>query len=231
MWRHVIARLYWILQKNGKIHTNSWKQNWQIKDTWSWRLRTDYIFLSIMKQTWCTFHSDYWESRYSTCFERYLFSLRTRCTNGTLYIACLYARNIQSAVCVVPPEYEQVMLETCRESRFSINWIKNASRWLHYIDILWCTVRKSLRLHVCNVFFPFPCRIFCLAFWYIIIKKLKFTALSYCSLLWGGPWSFTIRRKFALRVLYNEKLHRTKADIVTGWSRIRSSVACIFCWI
>jgi hypothetical protein len=27
----------------------------------------------------------------------------------------------------------------------SINWMKSASRWFHYTDILWCTVSKTLR--------------------------------------------------------------------------------------
>jgi hypothetical protein len=56
----------------------------------------------------------------------------------------IYARNIPSAVCESPPEDEQVMLETCSGSWFSINWMKNASRWFHYTDILWCTVSKIL---------------------------------------------------------------------------------------
>jgi hypothetical protein len=47
----------------------------------------------------------------------------------------LYSRNIQNAVCVSPPEDEQVMLETRTGSWFSINWMKSASRWFHYTDI------------------------------------------------------------------------------------------------
>jgi hypothetical protein len=45
-------------------------------------------------------------------------------TNGTWYIACVslqswhrqltHARTIPSAVCIVPTEDEQVMIETCR---------------------------------------------------------------------------------------------------------------------
>jgi hypothetical protein len=46
----------------------------------------------------------------------------------------LYARNIPSAVCVAPPEDEQVMLETCRGPWFSVNLMKSASRWFHYTD-------------------------------------------------------------------------------------------------
>jgi hypothetical protein len=42
------------------------------------------------------------------------------------------------------PEDEQVMLETCRGPWFSINWMKSASRWFHYTDIIWCTVSKTL---------------------------------------------------------------------------------------
>jgi hypothetical protein len=58
----------------------------------------------------------------------------------------LYARNIPNYFCVAPPEDEQIMLETYRDFRFSINWMKSASRWFHYTDILWCTVSKTLRL-------------------------------------------------------------------------------------
>jgi hypothetical protein len=49
-----------------------------------------------------------------------------------------YARNIPSAVCSEPPEDEQVRLETCRGTWFSINWIKIASRWFHHTDNLAC---------------------------------------------------------------------------------------------
>jgi hypothetical protein len=40
------------------------------------------------------------------------------------------------AVCAGPPEDKQVMLETCRGPWFSLNWMKSASRWFHYTDIL-----------------------------------------------------------------------------------------------
>jgi hypothetical protein len=45
------------------------------------------LWISIMKPTWCTFNSVYWESRASTCFEHYLLILRRRCINSTLYVA------------------------------------------------------------------------------------------------------------------------------------------------
>jgi hypothetical protein len=48
----------------------------------------------------------------------------------------------------VPPEDEQVMLETCRGTWFSINWMKSVSRWFHYTDILWCTVGNALSMLV-----------------------------------------------------------------------------------
>jgi hypothetical protein len=62
-----------------------------------------------------------------------------------------YARNISSAVCVAPPEDEQVMLETYRGPCFSINWMKSASHWFHYTDILWCTISKTLSNWSCMV--------------------------------------------------------------------------------
>jgi hypothetical protein len=54
--------------------------------------------------------------------------------NSTWYIACVLCR--LAAVCVAPPEDEQVMLETCRGLWFSINWMKSSSRWFHYTDVL-----------------------------------------------------------------------------------------------
>jgi hypothetical protein len=47
-----------------------------------------------------------------------------------------YARNIPNAVCLAPPENEQVKLETCKGPSFSLNWMKGASRWFHYTDML-----------------------------------------------------------------------------------------------
>jgi hypothetical protein len=100
------------------------------------------IYFRIIKQTKCTFHSTYWESKVSTCFEYYLIILRSSCTSGISYIAVklqpchrqltLHARNIPNAVCAGPPEDEHVMLETCRGLWFSINWMKSVSRWFHY---------------------------------------------------------------------------------------------------
>jgi hypothetical protein len=68
------------------------------------------------------------------------------------HFVCMYIENDArkheperpNAVCTVPPEDEQVMLEICRGPRFLINWMKSASRWFHYTDILWCTVNKTL---------------------------------------------------------------------------------------
>jgi hypothetical protein len=48
----------------------------------------------------------------------------------------LYACNIPNAVCVEPPENEQIMLETCKGLWLSINWIKSASGW---VSLYWYT--------------------------------------------------------------------------------------------
>jgi hypothetical protein len=53
---------------------------------------------------------------------------------GLVAVKLTYARNIPNAFCVTPPEDEQVMLEICRGSWFSINWMKRASLWFHYTD-------------------------------------------------------------------------------------------------
>jgi hypothetical protein len=49
-----------------------------------------------------------------------------------------YARSIPNATCEVPPEDEQVMLETYSGLWFSINWMNRASRWFHCTDELNC---------------------------------------------------------------------------------------------
>jgi hypothetical protein len=54
------------------------------------------------------------------------------CNRVTALQLTLYARSIPNTVCAVPPEDEQVMLETCRGLWFSIKWMKSASRWFHY---------------------------------------------------------------------------------------------------
>jgi hypothetical protein len=118
----------------------------------------------ILKTTWCTFHSVYWESMASTCFEHYLLMLRRCFTNGIWYIACVVMSVGCSTVAVklqpcavslqpghsqlTPPEDGQIMLETCTGPWISINWIKSASRWFYYADLLCCSVRKTLRLTV-----------------------------------------------------------------------------------
>jgi hypothetical protein len=65
---------------------------------------------------------------------------------GTIAVSqlTLNARNIPSAVCEAPPEDEKVMIETCRGSWFSINWMKSALRWFHYTDteVLFILYRK-----------------------------------------------------------------------------------------
>jgi hypothetical protein len=124
--------------------------------------------VSIMKPVWCSFHSIYWESRASTCFEHYLLILRGRCTMALGILRAynvswlchtvklqlwysqlmLYACSIPSAICEAPSEDEQVLLETCRGPWFLINWMKSASHWFHYTDILWCTVSRTLSLWV-----------------------------------------------------------------------------------
>jgi hypothetical protein len=56
-----------------------------------------------------------------------------------------------------PPEGEQVMLETCRGFRFSINWMKSASRWfnctdpLSLIKVFFCLL-QSLQANAVTVF-------------------------------------------------------------------------------
>jgi hypothetical protein len=62
--------------------------------------------ISLMKPTWFTFHSVYWESRSNVTV-----------TANSHYTHAIY----QNAVCAASPEVEQIVLETCRGSWFSIN--------------------------------------------------------------------------------------------------------------
>jgi hypothetical protein len=142
------------------------------KNGWYWGdvvlISIIFLCLSIMKTMWCTFRSILLRIKGLYMF-RALFAhpqeaLRKRhlvyCVSiisvvcATIAISLhtwhrqltLYARKKPSVDYAVPPEDEQVMLETCRGPWFSINWTKSASRWFNYTDILWCTVSKTLNL-------------------------------------------------------------------------------------
>jgi hypothetical protein len=56
----------------------------------------------------------------------------------------LYASNIPLAVCIPPPEDEQVMLETCRgpDSQQTEGRVHHV--WFNFTDTLRCTVSKTL---------------------------------------------------------------------------------------
>jgi hypothetical protein len=83
----------------------------------------------------------------------------------------LHARNIPSAVCWAPPEDEQIMLETCTDPWFSINWMKSASRWFHYTDALniyQSTHHKSIiGLHFADCSVEWPLQVFIMNKWLI----------------------------------------------------------------
>jgi hypothetical protein len=53
----------------------------------------------------------------------------------------------QTPFVLAPHEDEQVMLETCRGPRFSINLMKSASRWFHYTDYYSLFVVKFVGLN------------------------------------------------------------------------------------
>jgi hypothetical protein len=118
-----------------------------------------YVYVSIMKPTWCTFHSFYWESRASTCFDYYLLILRRCYTNGIWCHDCGFTAIVaqptdnkrtqytkRHLACAGPPEDKQVMLETYTSPWFSIHSMKSTSRCFHYTGILWCTVSKTFSL-------------------------------------------------------------------------------------
>jgi hypothetical protein len=129
---------------------------------------------------WCSFHSIYLESKASTCFEHYFLIIRRCCTNSIWCIACVYCqlavarlqqncnRAYTKCRCATPPEDEQAMLETCRDLWFSINWMKRASRWLHYTDVLFLVSWNRRNKTVSNS--PWPSRGAPYDAWYCLHK-------------------------------------------------------------
>jgi hypothetical protein len=76
-----ILKEHWVWNLALHLKKNLFIQNQEnVFEQWD-------VCVSIMKPTWCTFHSIYWESKVSTCFEHYLLTLRRRYTNGIWYIA------------------------------------------------------------------------------------------------------------------------------------------------
>jgi hypothetical protein len=103
----------------------------------------------------------------------------------------LYASNIPSAVHVVPPEDEQVMLETCRGPWFSINWMKSASRWFHYTDILWCTVNKTLSEVSCLCT---PTKYSCLNLHHHLMGKNKMVSKTLSYVEWRNVSKLSVKK-------------------------------------
>jgi hypothetical protein len=58
----------------------------------------------------------------------------------------------QMCFCAAPPEDEQVILETCKGSWFSINWVGSASRSFRFIILI-----KQLSLLWCRKEFVYNC--------------------------------------------------------------------------
>jgi hypothetical protein len=90
-----------------------------------------YTLLSIMKPTWCTFHSIYWELRASTCFKHYLLIL-TRCyTNGTgilraCYVSWLRQDYSSTPILVQATDITYTRYTKCRLWSPSRGWASNA---------------------------------------------------------------------------------------------------------
>jgi hypothetical protein len=111
------------------------------------------------------------------------------------------ARNIPGAVCGAPPEDEKVMLEICRGPWFSINWIKSASRWFHYTDIVWCMLSKTLK------------------------TGITITSMKAIKTHWPGEKLISIKFKIHRPFIFYIKTCNTK-DVVNVWDwRVTSSAA------
>jgi hypothetical protein len=105
------------------------------------------------------------ELRASTCFEHYLLILRRCYTNDTWYIACVLCQFATPGL-MQPTDITRTQYIKCRLCRASWGWAsnawnmlrplivnklnKNASRWFHSTNILWCTVNKTLSLLACT---------------------------------------------------------------------------------
>jgi hypothetical protein len=84
-----------------------------------------YQNICVMKLTWCTFHSIYWESRASTSIEHYLLILRRRYTNSTCYIACVLC---QLAATRIRVECSWLVLNKLNE------------KWITLVSLYWYTM-------------------------------------------------------------------------------------------
>jgi hypothetical protein len=117
------------------------------------------LVLNVMKPTWCTFHSIYWVSKASTCFEHYLLILRRRSQTALAilraysYVSWLCHDCSFTAIVAQPTDIIHTKFNKCRLCSkhvrgpwFSMSWMKSASRWFHHTDTLWCTVIKTLNI-------------------------------------------------------------------------------------
>jgi hypothetical protein len=104
------------------------------------RLNGLYMFRTLLSRPQEVLHKQHW-----------VHGVRLSVGRGTVAVlVTLHARNIPSAVCAVCPDDEHVMFETCRVPWF-LNWMKIASRWLHYTDILWCTVSRTILVSLLQI--------------------------------------------------------------------------------
>jgi hypothetical protein len=86
------------------------------------------LYVSIMKPAWFTFHSVYWESRSSTCFEHYLLILRSSCTIGFWHIACVLC---QLAV----PRLQFHCISLSRSSCYNVAWLIITVTWWRHVTL------------------------------------------------------------------------------------------------
>jgi hypothetical protein len=92
------------------------------------------ITFSVLKPTWCTFHSIYWESTASTCLEHYLLILMRCYTNSSLYIACVSCQlAVARLQCNCNPDTTDLTRTkyiNCHLCRASWWWTSNArNKW------------------------------------------------------------------------------------------------------
>jgi hypothetical protein len=132
-----------------------------------------------------------------------------------LWHACIF-----TAPQPMPPEDEQVMLETCRGPWFSINWMKSVSRWFHYTDAPLLLLLKSRRYNSLTLSLqtsyvygaPFKAKHFKIVYiWTYVWQRWKPSLSIFCTMFqhWINAESYPVAQ------LSVNSLLATKATLIT----------------